>query len=442
MKTLLYNAYIITMNKNIISNGYVLYEDDIILEVGDGVYKGVSDIQEDMEQAIILPGFINTHVHLMQQLGRGIADDVSLLTWLTERVWTYESSLTESDAYISSKACCVELAKCGVTTFLEAGGEHIPMMHKAVTEVGLKATLTYNVMDTGEGLPSSWVKDADTLIDIQKKFIEQYTSNNIQIALGIRTIFNATYELLQKTAELSAQENILVNAHVLEVDDELQFTLQKFNKSTIKVFDEVGLLSNRLVAAHCVWLDDEDIQLFKKNNVSVSYNPSAAMKVVLGFARIDEMIEEGINVTLGTDGAPSNNRMDIMRDMYLASLLTKGKTLNPLTVNAYQVLEMATINGAKALHIDDMTGSIEKGKKADLVILRLDDIHTNPVYNVINSIVYSATSSNIIRVVSNGITILKDGVITTVDEQTLIKQIKQSATKFQSIVGGVHERDN
>uniref|UniRef100_UPI002632CA5D amidohydrolase n=1 Tax=uncultured Clostridium sp. TaxID=59620 RepID=UPI002632CA5D len=370
------NAYILTMDKekNIYENGSILIEDNIIKKIGIINQDEINDNAEvyDAKGKILMPGFVNTHVHLSQQLGRGIADDVSLLTWLRDRVWPYESSFDYEDSLISSTACCVEMIKSGVTTFLESGGQYVDAMVEAVDKIGMRACLAKSVMDTGIGLPSAWDKTCEEELNAQIELFEKFnnTSNErIKIWFGLRTIFNNSDEIIVKTKELADKYNTGIHMHIAEIADEIDFAKTRNGLSTVEHLNHLGVLSPNLLAVHTVWLTSKEIDLFRLNDVKVSHNPAAAMKVVLGFAGIPEMIEKGIPVSIGTDGAPSNNRMDMMRDMYLTSLIHKGRTLDPQVLPAYKILEMATMNGAKCALMEDKIGSLEVEKKADMILL-------------------------------------------------------------------------
>lgn len=439
---LIKNGYVISMNKNreIFRNGSVLIEDDKIKAVGKVEHSLVNADAEiyDAQGKIILPGLVNTHVHLSQQLGRGVADDVVLLTWLRERVWPYESSFNYEDSLISSTACCVELIKTGVTTFLEAGGQYVDAMAEAVEKCGLRACLSKSTMDEGEGLPKAWQKTAQEELDFQEELFKKYNDTadgRIKIWFGLRTIFNNSDELIKGTKTLADKYNTGIHMHVLEVKEEMDYTRATRGETTVEHMNRLGALGPNLVAAHTVWLTEREIDLFRLYDVKVSHNPGAAMKVVLGFAKIPEMLEKGIAVSIGTDGAPSNNRMDMMRDMYLTSLIHKGRTLNPKTVSAEQVLEMATINGARCALMEKEIGSLEVGKKADLIILNPDTIHSLPVIDPVANIVYAMSSENVESNMCNGKWLMKNREILFLDEKDLLEKVKIQNKKVMDKAG-------
>lgn len=439
---LIKNGYVISMNKNreIFKNGSILIENDRVKAVGR---VDPSLINSDVEVynalgKIILPGFINTHVHLSQQLGRGVADDVVLLTWLRERVWPYESSFDYEDSLVSSTACCVELIKTGVTTFLEAGGQYVDAMAEAVEKCGLRACLSKSTMDEGEGLPKAWQKTTQEELDFQEELFKKYNNTaegRIKIWFGLRTIFNNSDELIKGTKILADKYKTGIHMHVLEVKEEMDYTRATRGETTVEHMNRLGALGPNLVAAHTVWLTEREIDLFRLYDVKVSHNPGAAMKVVLGFAKIPEMLEKGIAVSIGTDGAPSNNRMDMMRDMYLTSLIHKGRTLNPKTVSAEQVLEMATINGARCALMEKEIGSLEVGKKADLIILNPDTIHSLPVIDPVANIVYAMSSENVESSMCNGKWLMKNRGILFLDEKELLEKVKIQNKKVMAKTG-------
>ncbi len=296
---LIQNGYIITMNgnKDFYEKADILIEDDKIKIIGQIDLSQISSDAEVLDAAgkIVMPGLINTHVHLSQQLARGIADDVDLLTWLRERIWPYESEMTLEDSYISSLACCTELIRSGVTCFAEAGGQEVDGMGRAVSEAGLRGVLCRSTMDQGEGLPKKWQESTDESLDKQialyKKWHNQ-ADGRIRYWFGIRTLFNASDDLIVRTKELADQYNVGIHMHVAEVEEEIRFARESRGASTVEHLANLGVLGENLLAVHTVWLTDREIDFFKLYDVKVSHNPGAAMKVVLGFARIPEMLQK------------------------------------------------------------------------------------------------------------------------------------------------------
>ena len=434
-QTLIKNANIVTMdsNRSVYVDGSILIENDKIIEIGkyDDFQSLINPdvIVEDAKDNWILPGLINTHVHTSQQLARGIADDVDLLVWLRDRIWPYESNLSEEDSYVSSLLCGVEQIRSGVTCFVEAGGQHVNGMGRAVKELGIRAALVKSTMDTGIGLPKAWQNNAQEEIDAQIKNFEKWhnkENDRIRYWFGLRTIFNNSDDLILKTKELADKYEVGIHMHVAEIKDEIEFSKNTRGVPTVTHLNNLGVLGKNFLAAHCVWMTDKEIEIFQKNNVKVTHNPAAAMKV-LGFAEIPQMLEKGICVSIGTDGAPCNNRMSLIDEMWLTSLIHKGRKLNPKIMPAETVLEMVTINAAKCALWDKEIGSLEKDKKADLIIVDPKSATMLPMHDPIANLVSSMRTQNVNSVMCDGSWVMKDGVIKTIDENAIIQEsIKRS----------------
>ncbi|KAI3780110.1 hypothetical protein L2E82_10015 [Cichorium intybus] len=450
---ILHNALIVTMDTelHVFLNGGIVIENDRIIAVGqssDIIRQYSSNSQEiiDLHGQFLLPGFINTHVHTSQQLARGIADDVDLLTWLHHRIWPYESNMTEEDSYISTLLCGIELIHSGVTCFAEAGGQHVSGMAKAVELLGLRACLTESIMDSGEGLPSSWgVRTADECIQSQKELHKKHNNTadgRIRIWFGIRQIMNSTDRLLLATRDASKQLKTGIHMHVAEIPSENEVVMQtrEVDHGTVTYLEKIKFLTSNLLAAHSVWVNEKEIGFLSSCGVKVSHCPAAAMRM-LGFAPIREMLDANVCVSLGTDGAPSNNRMSIVDEMYLASLINKGRevytngTTNPKLLPAESVLKMTTINAAKAVLWENDIGSLEVGKKADMIVINPSSWSMVPVHDCISSLVYCLRSENVVSVMCNGSWIMKNKKIMNVDEAEIISRAKHASKELLKRAG-------
>ncbi|KAL6186293.1 hypothetical protein ACLB2K_042414 [Fragaria x ananassa] len=393
--TILHNTVIVTVDPD----GAVVIEHGSITAVGQSSdilhrFSAQAHHVVHLNGQIVLPGFINTHVHTSQQLARGIADDVDLMTWLHDRIWPYESNMTEEDSYISTLLCGIELIHSGVITcFAEAGGQHVSGMAMAVELLGMCACLAESIMDSGDGLPTTWAaRSTDDCMKSQKELYNMHHNSadgRIRVWLGIRQIMNATDGLLLATRYIAKE--LKTGIHMIDC----------LSKAEVKV-------------SHC---------------------PAAAMRM-LGFAPIREMISAGICVSLGTDGAPSNNRMSFVDEMYLASLINKGRevymngTTDPTALPSETVLKMATINGAKSVLWDNEIGSLEVGKKADLVVINPSTWTMIPLHDCISSLVYSMRTENIVSVMCNGKWIMQDKKILNVDEGHVLSMAKQASAEI------------
>ncbi|MCL7037244.1 hypothetical protein MKW94_028053 [Papaver nudicaule] len=455
-RSILHNCMIVTMDdqERVFKDGAIVIEGDKIIAINQSslILKefGSSNTGDvdiiNLNGKILIPGLINTHVHTSQQLGRGIADDVDLMTWLHKRIWPYESNMTEEDSFISTLLCGIELIHSGVTCFAEAGGQHVSGMARAVELLGLRACLAKSTMDCGEGLPEEWgVQSTDYCIQSQKELYAKHhntADGRIKMWFGIRQIMNATDKLLFETRDAAKELSTGIHMHVAEIAYENEFVTEtrEVDHGTVTYLEKIELLRPNLLAAHSVWVNDTEIGFLSKAGVKVSHCPAAAMRM-LGFAPVKEMLDAGICVSLGTDGAPSNNRMSMVDEMYLASLINKGRetylkgTTDPTALPAETVLKMATINGAKSVLWDNEIGSLEVCKKADMVIVDPFSWSMLPVHDCISSLVYSLRTENIEAVMCNGQWIMKDRKIVNIDEGQVFSLAKEASHELLKRAG-------
>ncbi len=427
-QTLLKNGYVLSMNAEdrVFDGGSVLIEDDRILAVGridPQLVKPDAEVIE-LNGKYVLPGFVNTHVHTSQQISRGVGDDVDFVTWLHKRMWPYESNMTEEDSYVSTLMTSLELIRSGVTSFAEPGGQFVSGMARATKESGLRGKLAKSVMDCGEGLPKIWQRTTQEELDQQVEDLKKYhntADGRVQVWFGLRTIFNDTDEICIRTKELADQYGVGIHMHVAEAKEEKEYTYARWGEGTVKHLERLGVLDKNLLAVHTVWLTDEEIDLFKKRDVKVSHNPASAMRV-LGFARIPRMLKEGICISIGTDGASSSNHMDMVDEMWLTSLIHKGWRLDPTVVPSQDILRMATKWGARALLDDDLYGSLEPGKKADLIIINPYGPSMMPVNDRIAALVTAMHSFNVESTMCDGKWLMRDRKILSLDEDAILKE--------------------
>lgn len=435
------NAYILTMDgrNRVYENGELLIENDRIVSVGRVDKRRLRKDAEilDLNGKYILPGFVNTHVHTSQQISRGVGDDVDFITWLHKRMWPFESNMTEEDSYVSTLACCLEQIKAGVTSFAEPGGQFVSGMVRAVDKSGLRAKLAKSVMDCGDGLPEIWQLTTEEELEKQLDDLNKYNNTadgRIQIWFGLRTIFNNTDDLIVRTKELADKYNVGVHMHVAEAKSEIEYTQEVYGEPTVTHLHRLGVLDSNLLAVHTVWLTDEEVDLFKKYDVKVSHNPASAMRV-LGFAKIPQMLDKKICVSIGTDGASSSNRMDIVDEMWLTSLIHKGWRLDSTVVPSEEILKMATKNGARALLDENVYGSLEAGKKADLIIIDPNTPSMMPVNDPIAALVTAMHSSNVISTICDGRWLMRDRKVLTLDEEGILKEAQERSNAIYKRAG-------
>jgi cytosine/adenosine deaminase-related metal-dependent hydrolase len=438
------NATIITMNptRDIITGGAIAIKDNRIAAVGktDALLRQYSGDQViDVKGKLIIPGLIDTHVHLAQALIRGCADDMALIQWLCERVWVLQGNFTHDDGYVSARLCIAEMLKSGTTTFLESMLAHrygFDGIARAVDESGIRACLAGIVMDIGtyatqsSSMHPGMVESRETslfgVLDMHSKW-HGAANDRVHVWFGPRTPGGVSSELYREMSDYAHQRDMGITMHLAEVEADKIFLNEKYGLSPVYYAESVGLLGPKTVLVHMVWLARADIDKLAETRTSVSHNPSSNSKLASGVCKVPQMLASGVNVALGCDGGPSNNDYDLVREMKLAAIIHKAVTNDPLIVPAETVLEMATINGARALGLEQEIGSLEVGKKADLVIIDLNRLHTTPSPNPISSLVYAATGAEVDTVVVDGHIVVEHGQLLTMDENEVMEQAHQHA---------------
>ncbi len=438
------NATIITMNptRAIITGGAIAIKDNRIAAVGktDALLRQYSGDQIiDVKGKLIIPGLIDTHVHLAQALIRGCADDMALIQWLRERVWVLQGNFTHDDGYVSARLCIAEMLKSGTTTFLESMLAHrygFDGIARAVDESGIRACLAGIVMDIGtyatqsSSMHPGMVESRETslfgVLDMHSKW-HGAANDRVHVWFGPRTPGGVSSELYREMSDYAHQRDMGITMHLAEVEADKIFLNEKYGLSPVYYAESVGLLGPKTVLVHMVWLARADIDKLAETRTSVSHNPSSNSKLASGICKVPQMLASGVNVALGCDGGPSNNDYDLVREMKLAAIIHKAVTNDPLIVPAETVLEMATINGARALGLEQEIGSLEAGKKADLVVIDLNRLHTTPSPNPISSLVYAATGAEVDTVVVDGRIVVEHGQLLTMDENEVMEQAHQHA---------------
>ncbi len=438
------NATIITMNptRAIITGGAIAIKDNRIAAVGktDSLLRQYSGDQViDVKGKLIIPGLIDTHVHLAQALIRGCADDMALIQWLCERVWVLQGNFTHDDGYVSARLCIAEMLKSGTTTFLESMLAHrygFDGIARAVDESGIRACLAGIVMDIGtyatqsSSMHPGMVESRETslfgVLDMHSKW-HGAANDRVHVWFGPRTPGGVSSELYREMSDYAHQRDMGITMHLAEVEADKIFLNEKYGISPVYYAESVGLLGPKTVLVHMVWLARADIDKLAETRTSVSHNPSSNSKLASGVCKVPQMLASGVNVALGCDGGPSNNDYDLVREMKLAAIIHKAVTNDPLIVPAETVLEMATINGARALGLEQEIGSLEVGKKADLVVIDLNRLHTTPSPNPISSLVYAATGAEVDTVVVDGRIVVEHGQLLTMDENEVMEQAHQHA---------------
>jgi 5-methylthioadenosine/S-adenosylhomocysteine deaminase len=373
----------------------------------------------------LLPGFIQTHIHLCQTLFRGAADDLELIDWLKRRVWPMEAAHTQESLYASARLGIAELIKGGTTCALTMETvNHTDSVFRAVEESGFRATVGKCMMDHGDDVPEALSEETEDSIAESIDLLERWNGQSggrIRYCFAPRFALSCTRKLLERVARLAREHGVLIHTHASENRDEIAMVERATGKRNIEYLRDVGLTAPHVVLAHCVHLDDAEMEIMRSTGTHVAHCPSSNLKLASGVARVAEMLDLGVSVSLGADGAPCNNRLDMFTEMRAAALLQKvlrgSRALPALTA-----LRMATTGGARALGLADQIGSVEIGKRADLQLINLDRLHTTPRPDPISTIVYAAEASDVESVIIDGRIVMRDRNLITLKEHDVIAE--------------------
>ncbi len=390
-------------------------------------YQGT--IEHHLEQHALLPGFINTHTHAAMSLMRGMADDLPLMDWLNNHIWPAEAKCVNYKfVKQGTELAIAEMLRSGTTTFNDM--YFFPdAAAKAAEQSSIRACIGLIVID----FPSAWAKDGAEYLHKGLELYEQYRHHPlITTAFAPHAPYTVSDDNLVKINALAEELEIPVHIHLHETMDEIQQSLSNTALRPIKRLEKLGLLSPSLLAVHMTQLEEDEFEVLQRYGVNVIHCPQSNMKLASGFCSASHLLENNINIALGTDGAASNNDLDMLGELQSAALLAKAVSGNAASVPAYAALRMATINGARALGIDTITGSLVKGKAADIIAIDLDAIETQPVYHPVSQIVYSASREQVSDVWVQGRHLLKGRKLMTID----IEKVKEQVGEWKKRVKG------
>jgi 5-methylthioadenosine/S-adenosylhomocysteine deaminase len=441
-RLLIKGATIITLNRqNDIFQGDVLIEEGRLtnLSASSISQSGLSGETIDGRGRVLLPGFVQTHIHLCQTLFRGAADDLALIDWLKRRVWPMEAAHTPESLYASARLGVAELIRGGTTCALTMETvNHTEAVFRAVEETGFRATIGKCMMDKGEDVPEALHEKADDSIAESLALLARWhnrADGRIRYCFAPRFAVSCTRSLLEEVARLARERRVMVHTHASENRDEIAMVERETGQRNIEYLRDVGLTAPHVVLAHCVWLNEAELEILRATGTHIAHCPSSNLKLASGFAPVAEMLERGISVSLGADGAPCNNRLDMFTEMRSAALIQKALR-GPLALPALTTLRMAAIGGARALGLEDEIGSIEVGKRADLQLLNLNRLHTTPQPDPISTIVYAAEASEVETVIIDGQVVMREGQLLTLDEQEVIAQACDEAQRLSNRATG------
>lgn len=434
---LIKSGTVITMDRaDTITRADIFIEDGRI--AGLGKIDRTADRIVDAEGCVILPGFVQTHIHLCQTLFRGLADDLALIDWLKKRVWPLEAAHSKESITASARLGVAELIKGGTTCALTMETvHHTSEVFRVVQESGFRATVGKCMMDQGDEVPAALQEETNQSVEESLRLLDEWhgkDNGRMRYCFAPRFAISCTRELLETVGRLARERKVLVHTHASENRLECQIVESQTGLRNIIYLNSVGLTGRHIALAHCVHLSEKEIDTLARTQTNVVHCPSSNLKLGSGIAPIAKLVERGIAVSLGADGAPCNNRLDMFTEMRTAALLQKALN-GPEILPAKEALRMATSAGARALGLDHEIGSIEPGKKADLTVIELGQLHTAPSSDVVSSVVYSAEAHDVRTVLVDGRVLMENRTLLTLDESSVIQEANSEAENLMTRAG-------
>ena len=427
-------VYLQDSDKTIIENGGVAVQGDTIIETGPGdtlreKYPDAELIAE--EHGLVMPGLVNTHTHAAMACFRGLADDLPLMQWLQEYIFPVEAKLNSEMVYQSTLLSIAEMIKSGTTSFCDMY-LFAKDVAQATAGTGMRAWIGEVLYD----FPSPNYGELESGFTYVDELFAMYANHPlINITVDPHAVYTCSPDLLKKLKKTAEKHDALYVIHLSETDDEVKGALERFGVTPVMHLENLGLLDSKVVADHCVVLNEQEIDLLAKRGVKVAHCPESNMKLASGVAPVPEMLEAGIAVGLGTDGSASNNDVDMFGEMNSGAKLHKAHRLDPTVMTAVETLEMATIGGARVLAADNEIGSLEPGKKADLIVLDLNQPHLTPLYNIPSHLVYAARGADVIHSIINGKVVMRNRELKTIDEKTILAEMASMGEKIKKMRG-------
>ncbi|OUM96588.1 MAG: N-ethylammeline chlorohydrolase [Thermobacillus sp. ZCTH02-B1] len=425
--TVIRDALIVTMNaSDEIVRGDVKIEGNTITAVGGRQEADGGRIIEAGGR-VLLPGFVQTHVHLCQTLFRGCADDLELMDWLRRRIWPLEAAHDEESVYWSALLGAGELIRSGTTTILDMETvHHADSAFEAIRECGIRAVSGKAMMDHGDGVPPALMEETEESLEESVRLLEKWhgaAGGRIRYAFSPRFVVSCSEALLIQVRDLAETYGVLVHTHAAENRGEIALVEAERGMRNVVYLDAIGLARPNLVLAHAIWLDEEEKRIIRERGVKVTHCPGSNLKLASGIADVPGLVDAGVPVGFGADGAPCNNNLDMFQEMRLASFVQKVR-LGPTAMEARLVLRMATMGGAEVLGLEDEIGSIEPGKRADLQLLDLEDFHVYPSFGAdpYSRIVYAATRGDVDTVMIDGEIVMEGREVRTIDKGRVLRE--------------------
>ena len=413
MKILIKNGYVVSMARDIVKAD-VIIEDGRIAFIGNS--DGIADKVIDATNKVVMPGLINAHTHVPMSIFRGYSDELTLHDWLREKMWPIEDKMTADDAYYASMLSGIEMIKSGTTTFNDMYFFEDEIA-KMAEKLGLRAILSRCIIGEGEEM----VKKADEAEEFYNNWHNK-ADGRIKICVGLHAPNTCPPDTIKRGINLADRLGTPIHIHYLETKDEIDYMSSKYLSTVTEYLKKSGLFNYHVMLAHGVHINDIDIEVLKNISGGIIHNPVSNMKLGSGFSSVAKLRRNGINVALGTDGQGSTNTLDMFEEIKLTAYLQKGLNFNPTVITAEDVLKMATIEGARVLGIDSEVGSIEVGKKADIIIIDLNKPHLCPVHNIYSTLAYSVNGADVETTIIDGKIVMENRQIVNVDEQEIINE--------------------
>jgi 5-methylthioadenosine/S-adenosylhomocysteine deaminase len=409
--------------------------DGAIVQVGGAYTPRTSDYQiVDCDGCVVMPGLVQAHVHTCQTLARGRADDLELLDWLRNVIWPYEAKLDEEAAGASAELACAELLLGGTTAILDMGTvHHTDAIFAAAERAGIRATIGKAMMDAPDPqIPPGLRESTQSSLDESARLITRWhgaANGRLRYAYAPRFVLSCTDELLREVGVLARAQSVRIHTHASENHGEVALVRQRFGKDNIFVLDQLGLLGEHCCIAHCIHLSDAETRLLAERGAHVCHCPSSNLKLASGICPVPELIAAGVSVAFGADGAPCNNNLDGFMELRLAALLHKPR-VGPRALPAPEIVRHATLNGAAALGLADQIGSLEVGKRGDVIAVDLTALHTVPTASPWSAIAYAAQARDVRHVAVDGALVVRDATLLTLETTRVRERARRAAVRL------------